>query len=312
MPNPRASIFAIMLLSPIVGWAAQSDAVKLSEKSNHVEVSIGGKPFADYWFGPRKDRPYVRPFFVPVLAPDGTPVTVDHYGQKEHPHHQSLWVGQGEVNGADHWSLADGAQTPKQRHIKFEKLSGDTIIEDLEWEGKTHQPILRERRTMRFIPFADGSRGIDFTLEFTPIGGPVNFGDTKEAGLVAIRMAEAISAHPTLTNSNGAHGEKATWGKAADWCDISGKINGREYGIAAFDSPKNPRRARWHVREYGLMGANPFGLSYFDRNTPKHTGDFIMQPGKTITFRYEVLIHEGNARSAGLEEKYKEFVGQAG
>lgn len=293
----------ISLTLPKVAWSA----IQLSEQSNHISVSIDGKPFTDYWFGKRPDRPYARPFFYPILAADGTPVTSDQYGQREHPHHNSVWVGQGDVNGADHWAL-NGDKTPKQRHVSFEKVSGDTVVENLEWESKAHEPILRERRTLRFISFDDGARGIEFKLEFTPISGPVNFGDTKEAGLVAVRMAKAIADHPTLTNSAGQHGEKATWGKAADWCDISGQINGKEYGIAVFDHPDNPRHpTRWHVREYGLLAANPFGLSYFDKGTPPHTGDFIMQPGKTVTFRYELIVHDGAVNAANLVQKYKRF-----
>ena len=299
------------LLCLMAAGLAPAADVKLAEDANHISVSIDGKPFTDYWFGPRHDRPYARPFFVPVLAADGTPVTADHYGQREHPHHNSMWVGHGEVNGADHWALA-GKNTPKQRHIKFEIVAGDTIVEDLEWEGKDHQPILRERRTLKFLPYPDGSRGIEFTLAFTPIGGPVTFGDTKEAGMVAVRMNDAIPRdHPVLTNANGQHGERATWGKPADWCDISGQINGKTYGVAAFDAPQNPRHpSRWHVREYGLLAANPFGLSYFDKGTPRHAGDLVMQPGQTVTFRYEVIVHQGDAAAAKLDEKYKQFAGR--
>ena len=32
--------------------------------------------------------------------------------------------------------------------------------------------------------------------------------------------------------------------------------NGKEYGVAVFDHPQNPRHpTRWHVREYGLLAA---------------------------------------------------------
>jgi hypothetical protein len=299
----------IFVLTAALLWVTgmTSADVKQQTDQNHVSVTIDGKPFTDYWFGERSDRPYARPFFYPVLAPDGAAVTTDQYGQKEHPHHNSLWVGQGDVNGADHWAL-NGDKTPKQRHIRFERIGGDTLIEDLEWEDANHQPMLGERRTLKFAKLDDKSRAIDFTLEFTPIHSDVTFGDTKEAGLVAIRVAKSISDHPTLTNSTGAHGEKATWGKPADWCDISGQISGKEYGIAVFDHPSNPRHpTRWHVREYGLLGANPFGLSYFDTGTPKHAGDFKMEPGKTITFRYRVVVHEGDVRSARLDEKYREY-----
>jgi hypothetical protein len=308
----RLALPVLLLTIVSYAFAEQPGAVSLKEESNHVSVSIDGKPFTDYWFGKREDRPYARPFFVPVLAPDGTPVTADHYGQKEHPHHDSIWVGHGDVNGADHWALT-GEKTPLQRHIKFEKVEGDTVIEDLEWEGTTHQPILRERRTMRFLPLGETARAIDFTLEFTPIDAAVNFADTKEAGMVAVRVAKSISDAPTITTAAGVHGqgmstEKEAWGKAADWCDLSGKIDGKEYGIAVLDDPRNPRHpTRWHVRAYGLLAANPFGLSFFDKGAPRHGGDFVMDPGKTVTFRYRVIVHQGDAGSADLDQQYKRF-----
>jgi hypothetical protein len=306
------SLASLFIVCSSYSLAEQPGAVVLKEESNHISVSIDGKPFTDYWFGKREDRPYARPFFYPVLAADGAAVTDDHYGQKEHPHHDSLWVGHGDVNGANHWAL-EGDKTPRQQHLKFERVEGDMFVEDLEWEGTHHEPMLRERRTIRFEALGAGSRGIDFTLEFTPISGPVTFGDTKEAGLIAIRVAKSISDHPTITTSAGVHGEgmkaeKESWGKAADWCDLSGEVNGKEYGTAVFDSPANPRHpTRWHVRAYGLLAANPFGLSAFDKATPKHAGDFVMTPGKPVTFRYRVIVHQGDAKAANLDEKYKQF-----
>ena len=139
----------ITLLGLAVISVRSQAAVELKQESNHIDVTVDGKPFTDYWFGKRDDRAYARPFFFPVLAPDGVCVTADHYGQKEHPHHNSLWVGHGDVNGADHWAL-NGDKTPLQRHLKFESVVGDTIVEDLDWEGKDHQPILHEQRTMKF------------------------------------------------------------------------------------------------------------------------------------------------------------------
>jgi len=310
----RHILFAAAILAVSISAAfAQDSGVQMVQADNHISVSIDGKPFTEYWYGKRDDRAYARPFFFPVLAADGTPVTADHYGQKEHPHHNSLWVGHGEVNGADHWAL-NGDKTPKQRHLRFEKVAGDTIVEDLAWEGKDHQPILNERRTMKFLELPDKSRAIDFKLEFMPIKDPVTFQDTKEAGLVAVRVNDQIPQHKdsvVITNSTGATGEKNIWGKPADWADISGQINGKTYGVAVFDSPQNPLHPQqWHIREYGLLAANPFGLSYYDKKVPKHAGDFKMPPGKTTTFQYRVVVHEGDAKAAKLAEKYKEFAGK--
>jgi hypothetical protein len=102
--------------------------------------------------------------------------------------------------------------------------------------------------------------------------------------------------------------EPNTWGKAATWCDISGKIGEKTYGVTILDNPANPRHpTTWHCRRYGLMSANPFGLSNFDKSLPKKSGDFTIEKGKPITFRYRVVIHAGSANPADLDAKFKEY-----
>ena len=313
MMNKSNSLMIFCAVIALAGTACPGETpmIKLTQEKDTISVEIGGKPFTTYYFADGKGLSYTRPFFYPVLAPDSTEVTSDQANVKggDHPHHRSLWVAHGDVNGADHWALnLKGAQIPKQRHIKFTKVEGDTIEEQLEWEGKTFEPILRETRTFRFMQFKDGSRGIDFTLVFTPISEPVTFGDTKEAGLCAVRMAKEISAHAVITNSTGDTGEKKCWGKPAAWCDESGEINGKPYGITIIDHPANPRYpSTWHVREYGLMSANIFGLHDFDKTKPKGAGNFTIEKDKPVTFRYRVVVHGGDAKSAGLDEKAKEF-----
>ena len=148
--------------------------------------------------------------------------------------------------------------------------------------------------------------------------GRVTFGDTKEAGIVAVRLHQEIGnsekgdkrRNGELTNSTGAKGEKAIWGKPAEWCDESGKIGGKEYGVAIFDHPQNPRHpSTWHTREYGLHAANIFGLHDYDpKKNPKGAGDLKLEPGKTLTFKYRVLFHQGDAASAKLDERYNDWV----
>jgi hypothetical protein len=290
--------------------AAENADVKLTQEQDAVHVTIGGKPFTTYHVGSNDGKPYVRPFFYPVRAADGTPVTADQLTEGgDHPHHRSMYVAHGAVNGADHWALR-GANSPKQRHAKFNKVEGNTIEQALVWEDKAGEPMLKENRTLRFAALPDGSRAVDFTLVFEPVDEPVTFEDTKEAGLCTIRAAKQISQKGSVVvaNATGATGEKNIWGKPAKWCDISGKIDGKPYGIAILDHPSNPRHpSNWHVREYGLMGANVFGLHDFDKKNPKGTGDFKMEKGKPVTFKYRVIIHPGDAKSAELDEKWANF-----
>lgn len=319
-------IALFLLASYRVCAAEEPNAIKITTAENHLDVTIGGKPFTSYWFGQHGDQPYVRPFFYPVYAPGDVEVTSDQYSRKQkepktdHPHHQSLWVAHGDVNGVDHWSLGKdgkGDHSAQQRHIKFEKAGDDRFVEELVWDDNDKKPLLNEVRTVQFIAYPDGSRGVDVTSVFAPAGeGPVTFGDTKEAGMLAVRLAPQISAHPTITQSTGkggegAAGEKQTWGKAADWCDESGEIDGKPFGVAIFDAPANPRHpARWHVRAYGLLAANIFGLSEYNKKNPKHAGDLVVEKGNTITFRHQAVIHAGSAADAKLDEKYKQFSGE--
>ncbi len=296
----------IILAAAPFAFAQSATVVKLIQKDTSIDVEIDGKPFTTYHFADGGGKPYVRPFLFPVRAADGVEVTADQAtGGGNHPHHRSIWVAHGEVNGVDHWSLA-GKPPAKQRSIDI-KCAGDTIEQDLEWEGKDGGPaLLREHRALKFSADPDGSRIIDLTLLFTPVSDPVKFGDTKESGLCAVRMAKPIAKKPTITNSQGGTGEKGCWGKPAKWCDESGLIDERPYGIAIFDHPTNPRHpATWHVRDYGLMSANIFGLHDFNpKQVPKGAGDFTMTKDKPVTFRYRVVIHTGDAASAKLDEKY--------
>ena len=51
---------------------------------------------------------------------------------------------------------------------------------------------------------------------------------------------------------------------------------------------------QWHVRDYGLMTANCFGWSYYQRDQTVN-GSHTMPAGSALTFRYRVLIHAGGA-----------------
>ena len=290
--------------------------VKLTEQEGLVRVEIDGKHFGDYRFD-EKDANFKRPYMYPVNAADGQCVTSDQVRlkTKEHPHHRSFWVSHENVNGVNHWTITPDAGL--QKHVKFlEPLTGDTIKEEIEWLGKDKQHVqLREIRTVRFSSYPDGTRAIDLTVHLTAENEDVTLGDAKDAGLCSVRVHPQMSGDPKakpspgmITNAAGQHTEKEAWGKPANWCDYTGKIDGKTYGITTFDHPSNPRHpTTWHVRDYGLMSANCWGYSYFDKKNPKGAGDMKIDKGKSVTFQYRVLIHTGDVKAANVDEKYKEW-----
>lgn len=135
-------------------------------------------------------------------------------------------------------------------------------------------------------------------------------GDTKE-GTFGIRLRKELNSPPGhMVNSKGGQGEKEIWGKRADWVDYYGQVDGEEVGIAVLDSPKSFRHPTyWHARGYGLLAANPFGLREFS-NDPNEDGSWTIPVGKTLVFRYRVIVHHGDYKQAGIAEAYQQYAAE--
>jgi hypothetical protein len=121
-----------------------------------------------------------------------------------------------------------------------------------------------------------------------------------------------------LTNADGKTGEgrrpnkdrTGVWGLLSAWCDYSGPAEDKTAGIAIFADPNNPIDTCWHVGNYGLMAANPFGrekhAGFPDRagnNTPVR-----LAKGEHLKLRYGVYVHEGDVKSGKVAEAYAKFV----
>ena len=138
-------------------------------------------------------------------------------------------------------------------------------------------------------------------------------GDTKE-GTMAVRVAESMRlTHPKnkagaghIVLSTGVRDQK-TWGQRAAWCDYYGPVQGQTVGIAIFDHPQNPKFPTWwHVRDYGLFAANPFGVHDFEKQ-PAGAGNLAIPAGKSLTFRYRFYLHQGDEVQAKVAEKFQEY-----
>jgi hypothetical protein len=60
------------------------------------------------------------------------------------------------------------------------------------------------------------------------------------------------------------------------------------------------------VRDYGLMGANPFALNAYTHGAKD--GSYLLKRGDTMRFLYRVAVHRGNATDADIRERYIDFV----
>ncbi len=328
------------------GVAAESaDGVSVLQTNNRVRIEINGELFTEYWFemkqhpalvtdksGNTTTNPTKHTYFYPLIGPGGVnmtrswPMRSDVDGEeKDHQHHRSLWFSHGAVNGVDFW--AETTKAGKIQHDKFvEVKSGKdegVLKSTCKWVAPDGKVVCTDERTLRIYNRAKNERLFDFEITIkAPADRDVLFGDTKE-GTMAVRVNEQMRVTRGKNTAGTGHivlaggvrddeppaksGATKTWGQRGAWCDYWGKIDGKTVGIAIFDHPSNPvHPTYWHVRDYGLFAANPFGIHDFEKKEPG-AGNLNIPAGQSVTFKYRFYIHEGDEKQAKVAERYKEY-----
>jgi hypothetical protein len=269
--------------------------VQVLREKDLLHVTLGDEPFTSLNLSGR------IPFLYPVIGPGGVPLTRGYpmeprpHESRDHPHHQSMWVAHGRVNGVDFW------HDPKAKI----RLAGKIRIEGPEVAKSIHLPldwiapdgslVMHEKRVLSFGGHAR-DRWIDVSCTWTAGEDEVVLGDTKE-GTFALRLTpelrvEGKHSNGSLVNSEGAKNKDA-WGKRARWISSSGLVGGEAYTVTLFDHPSNLRApTHWHARTYGLIAANPFGLHHFE-GAKQNAGNLVIPPGTSIKFQHRVLLSRG-------------------
>ncbi len=308
--------------------AATGDGVVITKLEGKLRVEIGGKHFTDYNF---EGAP--RPYLYPILTADGRGLTRNwpmkevEGEERDHVHHRGLWFGHRHVNGYSFWEETGRQGTIKMVELKEVRSGRDVgiIRARSEWHSKEGEFVASDETTIRIHDtHNDQTRMLDYEITITaPKDKELVFGDDKDAAM-AIRVAESMrltkmrekgqkkgqpgEGHIVL--STGVKDAEA-WGKRAPWCDYHGPVDGRVVGVAIFDHPSNPRHPTWwHVRDYGLFAANPFGKRHFEKLDDKAAGEMKLAPGESVTFRYRFYWHEGDEIQGKVARQYDAYANQ--
>ncbi|HWB84109.1 MAG TPA: PmoA family protein [Bryobacteraceae bacterium] len=328
-----ARVTAALALGAIAAMAAPVELKRLPEQ---IEVSIGGTQFTTYYFL----RDVAKPYLMPLKSPAGVEVSrpfpirndiskADRKLPGFEPHQRPLYFGHGDINGVDFWTEAvfdafyrravrprngEAAAPPVSRAYGRVKL-----VHVEEAQGGPEAGRIRARFTLedannrvlgeeiQAYTFRGDNRTRTVDCEYMVDAGtnPIVFGDTKE-GTFAVRLnAELSTPHDHMLNSHGAVGEQAIWGKPADWVNYSGTVSGKPVGVVVFEHPSSFRHpTTWHARAYGLLAANPFAAREFTKNE-NADGSWTVPEGKSIVFRYRVMIYDGVLTADKLAEMYR-------
>jgi len=321
-----ANRVSLVFFACALGCGAQT--VEVQRGDNEIEVKIGGKPFTTYYFDPQVAKPYLMPLRSAhgIIVTRGWPVKNEAPEEKRHessfePHQRPLYFAHGNIDGLDFWGEEAFAKYYGDHgkqwygHMVMQKVEeakgGDTGMIRAEFALETPNNRVIGDETQAFTFRGDEhTRIIDCEFTVHASHGPLTMGDTKE-GTFGIRVVKELDSPPAhMVNSLGAEGEKGIWGKKADWVNYDGKVEGEELGIAILDSPKSFRHpTTWHARGYGLFAANPFGWRDFTRD-PNQDGSWTIPEHKSLLFKYRVIIHDGDYKTAKIAEAYQKYAAE--
>ena len=329
------SIVLLCSFKTLQGQKKVSFVQKKSEEK--IDVMVDGKLFTSYLYSSKIDKPVLYPIHSAsgTIVTRGFPIQSRANERTDHPHHIGMWFNYGDVNGLDFWNnsyaIPDSAKMKygsirHQRLVKAEsgKDKGKLAVV-ANWIDHAGKVLLKEQTTFTFSGDAT-HRSIDRITTLTASNGKVEFKDNKE-GMLGIRLsreleipadkpeiftdAKGIPTTVAVLNNEGVAGNYLTsegkagndaWGTRGKWCLVYGKQNNKDISVAIIDHPDNPGYPTyWHARGYGLFAANTLGQEALSGGKEKL--NFSLEPGKSVTFRYRILITNGSTPSASELDK---------
>jgi hypothetical protein len=288
--------------------AAEPSVWKCDEKADRLVISCEDGSACEYVFA---DKTIKRPFFCRVKAPGGTSVTrsyppVPETDAADHADmHPGLWLAFGDLGGSDFWR--NKGAVLHERFSQSPKIDGDSLqftVENRYVDGQ--RTAATETCHIALIHRGEGYL-ITFDSAFTGKDSLV-FGDQEEMGL-GVRVASPLrvtGGNGELVDSEARRNEPEIWGMSAEWCDYRGKMGDKTVGVALFSHRDNFRPSWYHVRDYGLMVANPFGRKALTGGEPSR---LEIKPGDELRLRFAAWVHASDAETQpNIQSAYRDYL----
>jgi hypothetical protein len=265
-----------------------------------------GKVVWQFVHDPEKPKSY----FHPLATIDGRVMTA--FEPDDHRWHRGLWWSWKYINGVNYWEenpgtgKSDGLTVVTKADVMpAEDFSAKAQL-DLSYQLPGQPVLLTEKRNLHIdAPDAEGTYAIDWSSTFTAadtlvkldrtlpphLGGP---GYGGYAGL-SLRLAKGLEGFQFRT-PDGETTPAATHGKPARWVEAG---DGQS-GIAILDHPANPRHAPpWYLHSSKAM--------LFFSPSPLFNEPLEIAPGKSLSFRYRIIVRSGKPAPERLEGEWKNF-----
>ncbi|MDQ2720418.1 MAG: PmoA family protein [Bacteroidota bacterium] len=324
----KFSVTITVIFSILSSSAQKNEIVKVikSPTEHKIDVFIQNKLFTSFLYSDSLEKPVLYPVHAAdgIIVTRGFPLNTQPGDPTDHPHHVGVWFTYENVNGLDFWNNSYAIAKEKKYlygwirtdkiidasggkkgiisyHANWTNQQKKVLLEEttrLEFSGTAHQRIIDRTTTLtadtiiQFTDAKDGMYGIRLAhfLQM-PDNKDKEFKDDKGNVTIVKRNIDTIANGNYLT-SEGKTGNDA-WSTRGRWCKVYGKTNNDSISIAIIDHPENPNYPTfWHARGYGLFAANSLGEKIFTNG--KSSKNLRLQKGESVTFRFRIVIDEGN------------------
>ena len=315
MKNRRTLTLGLIALGTLL-WTALS-AARAAARSpfsfsddpakNTLTILDGSRGVLTFCYGdqlkPDVDPKQVRSGYIhPLFGLDGEVLTDD--SPADHLHHHGLfWTWpiirtRGVKTGT--W---EPATPPLRQHFvrwtEKDVRDGQAAlgIESV-WKLDEKEIVARERVRLVVHPAFELGRFIDVALTIEPVGGSIEFQGSQDAGKgyggLCFRGAPQFKGAALMTDK-GPQREDAV-NTAFKWADVSLPKG----GITVFVPPDHPGYPiPWLVRNSyaGILNPSWPGLK-----------SAVVEEGQSVTLRYRIYIHCGDAAAARVAENYAAYI----
>ena len=216
-------------------------------------------------------------------------------------HHKSIFIGHANVNGINffhdnnptHTNLGDVVLEKSEYEVDE---NGVHVITHNGWITKAGDRLLDEERNFTVVANED-AHIIDLTSTLIASQTDLTF-EQDSHSFLGVRVADTMDVEDggLILNSNGQRNEEEAMRQYADWTDYSGVVAGRTVGVTLMNHPSNPP-SPFFTRNYGTFLTNFTLLQKYE-----------LPCGERLTQRFRILIHEGGAANANIEDYYQQFI----
>ena len=266
-------------------------------------LSENDKPVLVYNFGlqlapdvpeDRRRSTYVHPIYDPL----GNVITDDF--PADHLHHRGLswmwpyvflqgqkfdlWHIQGIRHKFESWLIREVGPVCALLGSKNTWHLDDRVVMD-EWVW------------LRIYKACENGRAIDITLTWKA-REKIEITGESEKGYGGLCFRFAPRRETVIVTSDGLASKDSDL-KRMEWADESGKFGAEENisGVAIFQHADNPNfPAGWTLRHYGFLGVAWPGRQML-----------TLDPLQSVTVKYRVWLHRGDAETGQVEEAYRVF-----